>query len=243
MYPGIGTSAKTETSATETSNEFDWYRNCWIFLASFLFFCWEAQCGYKCMSSVTGNGQVVGVCETSTPPTPALSICDTLNQPDYVSTYSVHNYESGVHATAGCRIDRNERGSVIPFASMEQRDREPHSTRATDPTPVYVSKRNAMNMLRSGLSKRFDSVYEAYVFFDINGDWSVSLVEMKRRLQNIGMHTPELENFFRSNASDGRVGPIEFVQKLSWHPLKSDVNFAIELAMSRYLPCARSFAR
>ena len=76
--------------------------------------------------------------------------------------------------------------------------------------------------LKQTLGEMFENVYEAFAFFDIDGDWGISEDEFKKMLDKLDIHLEEnkLNLVVRRMdvVADGMIDPKEFIQALRWHP-------------------------
>lgn len=79
-----------------------------------------------------------------------------------------------------------------------------------------------IEMLKSELSKRFSSVYEAFTFLDMNGDGGVTVGELRAMLRQLGVS--DLDNVSRALecGEDAEIDLNRFVAALAWHPTAND---------------------
>jgi len=103
----------------------------------------------------------------------------------------------------------------------------------------------AIEALRLELAKRFTSVYEAFVFLDMDGDASVTLGELRAMLRQLWVEIPNLDGAIRGLSLQGSLGSSggvdaqaeidvgQFCGALSWHDLEEDHEAAIDLIRPR----------
>ncbi|KAJ1486387.1 hypothetical protein T484DRAFT_1790001, partial [Baffinella frigidus] len=111
------------------------------------------------------------------------------------------------------------------------------------PAGAAQNKVSSVEALQTGLKKRFDSVYDAYVFFDINGDWNLTIVELRLMLKSLAVEVllpvPDIDYAFRAldgdskSTQDGAIDPKEFTSILAWHKLKPNLTHAMSEARAR----------
>ncbi len=83
-----------------------------------------------------------------------------------------------------------------------------------------------LESFKDALSIRFDSSVEAFVFFDIQGDWSVTQAEVQNMVKrlNLPLTKPDLESALQAlfiASHGGGINSNEFVRRLKW--TKDDV--------------------
>ena len=94
----------------------------------------------------------------------------------------------------------------------------------------------AIATLKHGLCRRFSTVYEAFVFFDMRGDWKVTANELKVMLQKLAVALPDVSQAVRSldgKSQDGVIDAKEFVHTLAWHKVHGDIVHQLELVKPR----------
>jgi len=80
--------------------------------------------------------------------------------------------------------------------------------------------------LKDALSVRFDDSVDAFVFFDIQGDWSVTQAEMLNMIKrlNVPLSKPDVDSALQAlfiASHGGGINSLEFVRRLKW--TKDDV--------------------
>jgi hypothetical protein len=100
--------------------------------------------------------------------------------------------------------------------------------------------RAAANILKSQLMPLFANIYDAFSFFDIDGDWNLSTTEFLVGLRKLRIDTSDLtKELAESHNGVGLmrtldthnmsvVDPKTFIKLLSWHPLHPDWPRALE---------------
>lgn len=83
-----------------------------------------------------------------------------------------------------------------------------------------------LEAFKDALSIRFDSSVEAFIFFDIQGDWSVTQAEVQNMIKrlNVPLTKPDLESALQGlfiASHGGGINSLEFVRRLKW--TKDDV--------------------
>ena len=94
---------------------------------------------------------------------------------------------------------------------------------------LTFSKDDPLPEFRSKLATRFDNVYDAFVFFDPDGDYQVTNIEMHKMLPKLGldMTTTDLDYCIerimqqRNYKNQMFVDPQKFVKSIAWHDLPS----------------------
>ena len=98
--------------------------------------------------------------------------------------------------------------------------------------------REAADALKVQLAMRFENIYDAYSFFDLDGDWNLTVNEFLVGLRRVFIDTKTLEREFAHN----RVGLLRtldkhntsvidvkaFISMLAWHPRHSSWSKALE---------------
>ncbi|KAJ1482191.1 hypothetical protein T484DRAFT_2677395 [Baffinella frigidus] len=86
----------------------------------------------------------------------------------------------------------------------------------------YSAMNKAVTAVKEGLQDRFSTVYDAFAYFDINGDWHVTPNEFATMLKKLQMGISDRDLtmlMHRLDAiTDGTIDPKEFVSVLRWHP-------------------------
>jgi len=82
-----------------------------------------------------------------------------------------------------------------------------------------VSGSSLIIQVKDQLSAIFDDIYDAWVFFDQNCDFSIQLTEMERgfKFLGIGADPKKLIENLDKNVRDGKLDFKEFVKGLAWH--------------------------
>jgi len=90
------------------------------------------------------------------------------------------------------------------------------------PVLNYSAMNKAIEGLKKTLGELFATVYDAFAYFDIDGDWGISESEFRRMLKNLDIEIDDanLGLIVRRMdvVSDGTIDPKEFIQALRWHP-------------------------
>ena len=90
------------------------------------------------------------------------------------------------------------------------------------PVLNYSAMNKAIEELKQMLGEIFLTVYDAFAYFDVDGDWGISEGEFRRMLKelNIEIDDANLGLIVRRMdvVSDGSIDPKEFIQALRWHP-------------------------
>jgi hypothetical protein len=78
--------------------------------------------------------------------------------------------------------------------------------------------------VRKQFAARFDSIYDAWVFLDLDGDWELSHLEFKQGI--VKMKIPNLPSTERiighlDKENDGSIEPVPFMKALAWHEVPS----------------------
>jgi len=110
-----------------------------------------------------------------------------------------------------------------------------HAVGGGDDAEVMDSLK-AIATLKNGLCRRFSTVYEAFVFFDMRGDWKVTANELKVMLKQIAIALPDVSQamrFLDGASQDGAIDAKEFVHMLAWHKVHGDIAHQLELVKPR----------
>ena len=94
-----------------------------------------------------------------------------------------------------------------------------------------VTTNEPIRVLRECLAERFETVYDAFCFFDLDGDWNVSMTEMMKTLPKLklpltmaDLREAIVQLMRKRDASDSMtVDPYDFVKGLAWHRKPSQV--------------------
>lgn len=103
-----------------------------------------------------------------------------------------------------------------------------------------IGSLHALAAMKKGLRRRFSNIYEAFVFFDIKGDWKVTANELKLMLQKLAIELPNLAqamHFLDGKSRDGVIDPKEFIHMLAWHNVHGDIVHQLELVKPRREVC------
>ena len=78
-----------------------------------------------------------------------------------------------------------------------------------------------MQEFKDALSVRFDSAVEAFVFFDIQGDWAVTQAEVQNMIKRLmlPLSKPDIESALQAifiASHGGGINSLEFVRRLKW---------------------------
>ena len=78
-----------------------------------------------------------------------------------------------------------------------------------------------LEALKDALAIRFDSSVEAFVYFDMQGDWSVTQAEVNNMIKrlSVGLSKPDLESALQAlfiASHGGGINANEFVRRLKW---------------------------
>lgn len=89
-----------------------------------------------------------------------------------------------------------------------------------------------LEALKDALSIRFDSSVEAFVYFDMQGDWSVTQAEVQNMIKrlSVGLSKPDLDCALQAifiASHGGGINANEFVRRLKWS--QDDVSKVKEL--------------
>lgn len=98
--------------------------------------------------------------------------------------------------------------------------------------------REAAGALKMELATRFDNIYDAYSFFDIDGDWNLSVNEFLVGLRRVRINTKTLENELTENGvgllrtldkhNTSTIDVKTFLSLLAWHPRHPNYYQALE---------------
>ena len=93
-----------------------------------------------------------------------------------------------------------------------------------------------LDAFKQYLSRIFDSIYDAWAFYDINGDWDVSRQEFTRMCRALNLEDSEIDAVVRVIDKDGygEIDPHEFMGTCAWHEVTDGGSFeANEKALTR----------
>ena len=136
-----------------------------------------------------------------------------------------------VDAMDACRVGQNKLFAMFLLAGSEMLSDAEVYTREKLVVKKFASSNKTeldkstvfMAKLQIHLQARFASIFEAWTFFDLNGDWNVSTVEFVLEYKKLKMPIPA-KDVLKVIDKDG-YGDIdvhEFVDALSWHELPGD---------------------
>jgi hypothetical protein len=80
-------------------------------------------------------------------------------------------------------------------------------------------------ILQTHFSTRFSNIFEAWIYFDIHGDWSVSTAEFVRQYKNLKMPIPAIEVLRiidKIGYGTQYILMREFVFAFAWHDLPEE---------------------
>ena len=101
----------------------------------------------------------------------------------------------------------------------------------------YSAINKVLEELKATLGRLFATVYDAFAYFDVDGDWGISESEFRRMLHNLDIHmdASRVSLIVRrmDTQADGTIDPKEFIQTLRWHPAMHKKASAHEDAMRR----------
>ena len=84
----------------------------------------------------------------------------------------------------------------------------------------YSAMNKAIEKLKTHLGELFDSIYDAFAYFDVDGDWSISESEFRHMLKQLDIDMEQ--DYLRlvvsrmDTVADGSIDPKEFIQSLRW---------------------------
>ena len=84
----------------------------------------------------------------------------------------------------------------------------------------YSAMNKAIEKLKTHLGELFDSIYDAFAYFDVDGDWSISESEFRHMLKQLDIDMePDYLRLVVSRmdtVADGSIDPKEFIRSLRW---------------------------
>ena len=162
------------------------------------------------------------------------------------------SFLASVDSSTGARADLLNTATRTPRARLANVDDEKAWQAAADLAATSVAPtrkedaramrrrriREAAGALKMELATRFDNIYDAYSFFDIDGDWNLSVNEFLVGLRRVRINTKSLENELTENGvgllrtldkhNTSTVDVKTFLSLLAWHPRHPNYYQALE---------------
>ena len=162
------------------------------------------------------------------------------------------SFLASVDSSTGARADLLNTATRTPRARLANVDDEKARQAAADLAATSVAPtrkedaramrrrriREAAGALKMELATRFDNIYDAYSFFDIDGDWNLSVNEFLVGLRRVRINTKTLEHELTENGvgllrtldkhNTSTIDVKTFLSLLAWHPRHPNYYQALE---------------
>jgi hypothetical protein len=153
------------------------------------------------------------------PPPPKRSTAESWPGP---GEYDTRGYDAiGTDLVSIGAATRAMYGMTATEAIRPDKKKQAEETQVR-PVLNYSAMNKAIEGLKHRLGEIFLTVYDAFAYFDVDGDWGISECEFRRMLKelkieiddaNLGLIVRRMDV-----VSDGSIDPKEFIQALRWHP-------------------------
>src|SRR6056300_1495530 len=104
--------------------------------------------------------------------------------------------------------------------------------------PAVKGKKNrpgVVGIVQARLMALFDTVRDAFVYIDNDGNDSITKVEFARGLQRVGLVGADINKLSAMVAADGIIDVLEFIRLFAWHDVRQVDKSIAEAKIKRSL--------